>query len=84
VLPAPRTRRLRWDRQCGLKKQHLKGAVRLLMNACQESGVAGIVADGVEKWVRADKCHVDAVAVERVLKRLEGMVEFVDAKIVDA
>jgi hypothetical protein len=54
-------------------------AVRLLMHACQEIGVAGVVADGVEEWVHADECHVEAVAVERVLERVEGMVEFVDA-----
>ena len=54
------------------------------MHAPQESGVAGVVADGVEQWVHADESHVEAVAVERVLERVERMVEFVDAKIVDA
>ena len=54
------------------------------MNACQESGVTGVVADGVEEWVHADECHGEAVAVERVLERVEGMVEFVNAKIIDA
>jgi hypothetical protein len=42
------------------------------------------LADGVEKWVHAEECHVEAVAVERVLERVEGMVEFVDAKIIGA
>ena len=63
---------------------NLQGAVRLLMHACQESGVAGVVADGVEQRVHPDECHVEAVAVERVLERVEGMVEFIDAKIIDA
>jgi len=54
------------------------------MHACQESGVAGVVADGVEEWVHADECHVEAVVVERVLEGVEGMIEFVDAKIIDA
>jgi hypothetical protein len=42
------------------------------------------MADGVEEWVHADECHVEAVAVERVLERVEGMVEFVNAKIINA
>ena len=67
------------------RQQILKGrAFVLLMHACQESGVAGVLADRVEQWVYADERHVEAVAVERVLERVERMVEFVDAKIVDA
>lgn len=54
------------------------------MHACQERGVPGVVADGVEERVHADQCHVEAAAVQRVLKRVEGMVQFVDAKIIDA
>ena len=63
---------------------NLQGAIRLLMHAFQESGIAGVVADGVEQRVHAEECHGEAVAVERVLERVEGMVEFVDAKIIDA
>ena len=59
-------------------------AVRLLMNASQECGVAGIIADRVEKRIHANERHIEAVAVHRVLKRFEGMVEFVHAKIIDA
>lgn len=54
------------------------------MHACQESGVAGVVADGIEEWIHADECHVIAAAVKRVLEGAEGMVEVVDAKIIDA
>jgi hypothetical protein len=61
-----------------------QAAIRLLIHPCQESRVAGVVADGVEEWIHADECHVEAVAVDGVLERLEGMVEFVDAKIIDA
>ena len=54
------------------------------MHAFQESGVAGVVADGVEERVYADECHVQSVVVERVLEGIEGMVEVVDSKIIDA
>ena len=63
---------------------NLQVAVLLLMHAYQESGVAGIVTDGVEEWVYADECHVEAVVVERVLEGVKGMIEVVDAKIIDA
>ena len=61
-----------------------QGAVRLLMHPCQERGVAGVVADRIEQWIHADKCHVEAVAVERALKRFERMVEIANSKIIDA
>ena len=65
-------------------RSNLQGVVRLLMDACQQSGVTGVVADGIEKGVHTDECHGEAVAVERVLEGVEGMVEFIDAKIIYA
>jgi hypothetical protein len=62
---------------------NIRGGVRLLMHAFQESGVAGIVADGVEERIHADECHAEAVVVDRVLERFEGMVKIMNAKIVD-
>ena len=58
--------------------------VCLLVNAFQERGVAGVVADGVEKRIHTDRCHIEAMALDRVLKRFKGMVEFVHSKIIDA
>ncbi len=55
-----------------------------MVHACQESGVAGILANRVEYRVHADECHAEAVAVDRVLERIEGMVEIIDAKIINA
>jgi hypothetical protein len=63
---------------------HLQGVVRLLMHALEESGVTGVAADGVEEWVHADESHVEAVVIERMLEGVEGVLEFVDAKIIDA
>lgn len=59
-------------------------AIRLSMHACQESGIAGVLADGVEEWVHADECHVEAMTVESVLERVKGMIEIVGSKIIDA
>lgn len=42
------------------------------------------MADGVKERVHANECHVEAVAVDRVLERFEGMVEIIDAKIIYA
>ena len=57
---------------------------RLLMDEGQERGVAGVLAHGVEERINADECHAETVAVDRVLERVESMVEFIDAKIIDA
>src|ERR1700722_20447002 len=73
-----------WGDRGSFTGSNLQGAARLLMHACKESGVAGVVADGVEEWVHADERHIETVTVERVLERVEGMIEFVDAKIIDA
>ena len=54
------------------------------MNTCQESGEATVVTDGIEERVHPDECHGEAMAVERVLDGVEGMIEVVDAKIIDA
>ncbi len=49
-------------------RRNLQGGVRLLVHARQESGVAGVVADGIEQRVHADESHRNAVLVERVLE----------------
>jgi hypothetical protein len=46
--------------------RNLQGAVRLLVHTPEKRGIAGVVANGVEKWVHTDECHVEAVAVERM------------------
>ena len=53
----------------------------LLMHAFQESGLAGVVADGVKERVHADECHAEAVVADGLLERFEGMVEIMNTKI---
>jgi hypothetical protein len=55
-----------------------------LMYACQKSGVARVVANRIEQRIDADKGHIEAVLVDRVVEGFEGMVEFVHANIIDA
>src|SRR6185437_12916190 len=56
----------------------------LLVHAGEQSGVARVVPDGIEQWVHADQCHVEAAFVDCALERFEGMVEITNTKIINA
>jgi hypothetical protein len=56
----------------------------LLVHTVQESGVAGILAYRIKERVYANQRHIQTVVIESALERVEGIVEIVDAKIIDA
>ena len=67
-----------------IRDSAFQSEVGLLMHAREQSGVAGILADGVQEWIHSDESHREAVVIERALERGEGVVELLEAKIVNA